>query len=171
MKTNLIIQQLKTPIVIATCLIVYLGFILWGDYVYGILAHPVAYLFVILLGIATILPGLRISKTRRISAIILAIFMTIVIGLNFISLSPIRQFNRLFYDIQPGMARSEVQRLMQSHFVGSKYYPACFPIDRVDSDPDDMTCSLKPHSNFSNQSIEVYYKKQRVVKTNKIISE
>jgi hypothetical protein len=158
------IQQSKTLIIVIICLAFYMALIIWGDYARGILARPAAYVGIILGGIAITFPGLRIARTRKISAVVLAIFIVFIISLNFISLSPIRPFKRFFYDVHPGMTRTEVQNLLQTSFQNSTYYLACFPLDKPNSDPDDMGCSLRPINTFSNQSIEVYYKNQRVVK-------
>jgi hypothetical protein len=156
-------QYFKTQTIVITCLIFYMAFILWGDYVRGILAHPAAYIGIILGGIAIAFPGLRISKTRKVTAAMLTIFIVFTISLNFISLSPIKPFKRFFYSLHPGMSRAEVQNIIQTNFQNSNYHLACFPQDKLNSDRDDMECGLRPINNL-NQSIEVYYQKQRVVK-------
>jgi hypothetical protein len=159
-------KQTTRLIIITICLTIYTAFIFWSDYSYGITAHPVAYLGIILVGTAIVSPGLRITKTRKISIAMLAIFIGLMISLNFVSLSPIKQFKQFFYKINPGMSREELQNLMQTHFKNSTYHLACFPLSIApitDSEEDNMSCSLSPGNTLSGQAIEVYYQDRRVV--------
>jgi prepilin signal peptidase PulO-like enzyme (type II secretory pathway) len=149
--------------IVTICLVVYLGIISWCDYKYGLLAQPLACLNMMLIGLVITLPGLRIIKTRRISAGLSAVFIVMMIALHFVSFSPVKSFKRLFYNIQPGMSRSAVQKLIANSFpANSKNYVACFPLSRPDNEGDDMECVLRPHGTL-NESIEVDYKNRIVV--------
>jgi hypothetical protein len=155
--------------IIAICLTIYLGIILWGDYQYGLLAQPMTCAAIILVGVGIIFPGLRGPQTRKGSSRMLVFFITIVIAIYFTSLSPVKPFKRLFYSIQPGMSRSTVQSLLANSFpTNSKNYISCFPLSRSENEPDDMECTLQPYGTL-NQSIEVNYKNQIVVQVNLVV--
>jgi hypothetical protein len=151
--------------IIAICLIVYLGIIIWCDYQYGFLAQPMICASIMLVGLIIIFPGLRVLQTRKASIRILLGFIAIVILIYFTSFSPVKSFKRLFYSIQPGMSRSTVQNLIANTFpANSKNYVACFPLGRSDNE-DDMGCTLQPSGTLS-ESIEVTYKNQIVAQVN-----
>jgi hypothetical protein len=157
--------------IIAICLIVYLGIIIWCDYQYGFLAQSMTCANIILGGMVIISPGLRVLQTRKASIRMFVLFIAIVIAIYFTSFSPVKPFKRLFYSIQPGMSRSTVQNLIANSFpANSNNYVACFPLSSSDNEGDDMVCTLRPYSTL-NESIEVDYKNRIVAQVNLVVQK